>query len=585
MPTYLKIIFIIIFALNLSAQIIDKIDVVGNKNFTRSDYISWAKISSGNKVFPSVVDSIKKRITENLILNGYYNSDLAESKLIIQPDSQKANLFIKIEEGEPTFLKNIFLSGIAADSNIFLQDFDFLKDKIFIKSELENSISNILNYYEENGFPFSKVKITSANFFIDSLENKHYADVYLKIDTGKVSRIDKVEIKGNTKTKDYVIIRDTRISKGTLYSQKQIEEIPNKLNRLRFFDPVETPSFFFNSKNEGVLLIQLKEKETNNFDGLIGYVPGNQKEQKGYITGLVNVSLRNLFGTGRAAAFKWQRIDRYSQELEVKFLEPWVLGFPFNLNAGFLQQKQDTSYVQRKFEGAVEFLASEDLSASVTIAAESVIPTESDYSVFTVYNSSSLTTGLSVKIDSRDDYYSPTKGIYFLNSYSFSQKKINGPEKYFTSTLIRNINLQRFAIDFQLYQEIIKRQVVAIGIHGREMQGTFFEVSDLFKLGGTNTLRGYRENQFLGNRLLWSNLENRFLLSKRTYAFLFFDSGYYLRNADSKTTVPKISSIKLGYGLGLNIETGLGVLSVSYALANGDSFGQGKIHFGLINEF
>ena len=49
--------------------------------------------------------------------------------------------------------------------------------------------------------------------------------------------------------------------------------------------------------------------------------------------------------------------------------------------------------------------------------------------------------------------------------------------------------------------------------------------------------------------------------------------------------VPEISGFKIGYGLGMNFETALGVLSVSFALAKGDSFSDGKIHFGIINEF
>ena len=52
--------------------------------------------------------------------------------------------------------------------------------------------------------------------------------------------------------------------------------------------------------------------------------------------------------------------------------------------------------------------------------------------------------------------------------------------------------------------------------------GPFFEESDLYRLGGTNTLRGYRENQFLGSRIFWSNLEYRFLLTQRTFAFRIF---------------------------------------------------------------
>jgi len=127
--------------------------------------------------------------------------------------------------------------------------------------------------------------------------------------------------------------------------------------------------------------------------------------------------------------------------------------------------------------------------------------------------------------------------------------------------------------------------VLALEINGKELRGPSFEESDLFRLGGTNSLRGYREDQFLGNRIFWTNLEYRFFLSRRTFAFLFFDTGYYLRNEDKERSVQKMEEFKTGYGLGLNLETAIGVLSVSFALAQGDSFSDGKIHFGIVNEF
>lgn len=101
-----------------------------------------------------------------------------------------------------------------------------------------------------------------------------------------------------------------------------IEELPKRLNRLRYFEPVATPQFLINTEKEGVLLIEVKEKQTNNFDGIIGYIPASKEGEKGYVTGLVNVSLRNLFGTGRAAAFHWQQFNRFSQDVEIKYLEP-----------------------------------------------------------------------------------------------------------------------------------------------------------------------------------------------------------------------------------------------------------------------
>lgn len=332
-------------------------------------------------------------------------------------------------------------------------------------------------------------------------------------------------------------------------------------------------------------MVDVVEKNTNNFDGIIGYIPPGKNESSGYITGLVNISLRNLFGTGRAAAIKWNKYNRDSQELDLRYLEPWLFSFPININLGLYQRVQDTTYVQRKLEGSLEYLATEDISASVIIASETVVPTVRTTPVFTVYNSSYVTTGANLKIDTRDDPYAPTEGILFINSYSFSRKSINGPAEYITPNLATLVNLQRFASSFYIFYELFLRQIVALGVNVRELRGPTFENSDLYRLGGTNSLRGYREEQFLGSRLFWSNLEYRALFTRRSYGFVFFDTGYYLRPEEPDRNIMQSEEFLYGFGLGLNLETGLGVLRVSYALGKGDTFSDGKIHFGVLNEF
>jgi len=231
--------------------------------------------------------------------------------------------------------------------------------------------------------------------------------------------------------------------------------------------------------------------------------------------------LRNLFGTGRAAAIRWNKYNRNSQELDLKYLEPWFLSYPININLNLYQKIQDTTYVQRKLEASLEYLATEDISASVSIATESVIPTERTIPVFTVFHSSYLTTGLNLKIDTRDDPYSPTAGILFINSYIYSRKSINGPANYITQNVITKVDLQRYSVSFYTYYQIFNKQIIAIGVNARELRGPVFENSDLYRLGGTNSLRGYREEQFLGSRIFWSNLEYRFLFTRRTFGFLF----------------------------------------------------------------
>jgi outer membrane protein assembly factor BamA len=138
----------------------------------------------------------------------------------------------------------------------------------------------------------------------------------------------------------------------------------------------------------------------------------------------------------------------------------------------------------------------------------------------------------------------------------------------------------------ELFYETFSRQVAALGLHGRELRSDDIEVSDLYRFSGTNTMRGYRENQFLGSRIVWTNLEYRFLMAKRSFFFGFFDFGYYYHPAIAKSNITSSSeNAKYGYGIGMRIETGLGIIGVSFALGKGDSFSQAKLHFGIINDF
>lgn len=472
-----------------------------------------------------------------------------------------------------------------SDSAFLANTFAAIEEKEFTETVVEEAISIALDYFENNGFPFASIKIESVYFYTDSTEQKNFADIYLSISKGSPGRFDKITIEGNTKTKDYVLIRELRDVQSNLYSQKKIDEIPALLNRLRFFEPLEKPVYYINSKNEGVLKIIVKEKETNNFDGVVGYVPASGTNEKGFFTGYVNISLRNLFGTGRTAAIRWLQENRNSQELELRYIEPWLFGYPFNIDLNLFQRKQDSTYVQRNVEGRIDFLATQEITASLSINTQSTIPTERKNKVFTVYNSDALTTGFNFKIDTRDDFYAPTGGFFLINSYKYTSKNINGPVEYISSSTKTKVNFQRLEVDFGYFQKIFGGQILAIGIHARELRGSDIEISDMYFLGGTNSLRGYREKQFTAGRVAWSNLEYRYLLSRRSFAFLFFDTGYYLRNENIENSITKIEGFKIGYGLGLNIETGLGVLGVSFALAKGDSFSDGKIHFGIVNEF
>ena len=580
------LILLLSFSALTFAQRVDNIEIKSSKVFSDDEIKKWTGLNVGQNYFPGIIDTSLSRINSALSYNGYFNFSFEGSKVEFSIDSQKVSILLNIDEGEPTVIQNIFFS--SSDSiNVedYISSFNYLKGEIFNLYEIENIIENLLTDLENQGFPFAAVKIKSVYLYDDSTGDNHLADIYLALDEGTKSTIDKIEVSGNTSTKDYVIVRELRIETGEEYSQEKVENLPRRLNKLRFFDPVPIPSFYLDSKNDGILQINVKERNTNNFDGIIGYIPPQNENESGYVTGMVNITLRNIFGTGRAAAINWEKLTRESQELDLKYLEPWLFGYPFNLNAQLFQRIQDSTYVQRIIGGGIEYLATEDISATAFVLVEQVIPTTREVPVFTVYNSSSITTGVGLKIDLRDDPLATLNGFIFENSYSYSKKTINGPSEYVSEGLQTEINLQRITAGFGAFFEIFPRNVIALKVNGKELSGPFFEQSDLWRFGGTKTVRGYREEQFLASRIAWTNLEYRLMLSQRTYTFVFFDSGYYLQEPIPEIGILGVEDFIFGYGVGIALDTAIGLLGVSFAFADGDTFSEGKIHFGIINEF
>lgn len=564
------------------SQTIEEIRFSGNKNFSTQQLKQFVNVFPPIKFTENIIDSISSNLQLNLHSNGYFNSIL--SARLEKIDSLKSALIFEFHEGEPSTVENIFISN--SDSSIMISTFieskfALLKKEIFNSFELEKAISEALAYADNNGYPFTKIEVGSIQFYN---ENKSI-DIFLSVTLSDKKLIDDIVIKGNDKTESYVILRELPLKVGDVFSGEAIKKIPPKLNRLRFFEPVMEPNYLIDSKRKGILEIVVKEKSTSNFDGIIGYIPPAKNESSGYLTGLVNINLRNIFGTGRAALVKWQRIDRASQELELKYFEPWFFSFPFDVSLGMNQRKQDSTYIKSMYEGSVDYRASDEISFGVYLTYDKIIPQERTNKIFTVYNSTVLTSGLQFKYDSRDDPVVPLSGFVFFNSYGLRKKEILGPVEYFTSTLEKKITFNRIIIASNFYYKLFSTQVIALSANAKLLTGSFFELSDLFFLGGTNSLRGYRENQFQGSSIGWTNLEYRFLLAQRSFAFLFFDTGYYYRPEDKERNILRSEGFKHSFGGGLTFETGIGLMNISYALGEGDSFSEGKIHFGVINEF
>jgi len=362
---------------------------------------------------------------------------------------------------------------------------------------------------------------------------------------------------------------------------------------MNIFSQVDEPALYVDDNGDGRIVLKVKEGNTSTFDGIVGYVPGNTSttttpaqgapavSDQGYLTGLVNVSLRNLFGTDRKMSVRWERDDRFSQELAAQYVEPWIFDLPIDLSGSFSQRQQDTTFVRRDVEGKADVHLSDAVSIAGSIMHENVIPSNS-LAVALLTNSSTTSFGLELRYDSRDDIISPLSGVYYSTDYEIGTKKYPAPPP---STSQLSSAVSRAGLDADFFVPAFTRQVIALGVHGRELTSGDIELGDLYRFGGATTLRGYAENQFLGSKIGWTNLEYRFILARRTFFFGFFDAGYYFLPANYVLNAPGAQQYRYGYGVGLRFDSSLGNIGVSLALGEGDSFTQAKIHIGLLNEF
>ncbi len=561
-------IFIILSLLELSsfAQPLHLVDFHNSQ--LKKEFFSAFKFNQDTININS--DTLFSALINFLQYRGYYDYKFEIDS--IDNNSKKIYL-INVNEGNRYLIKNISSFEPDAPQDVISQVSSMFRNTILNKENIQRAGWNIAELLENKGFPFAEIKFQNLRS-IEVEDNEILTEVIFSVKKNYPAKISRIEIEGNKFTNRDVIVREMRISENEFFTPQLSQKIMRRLNRLNIFSNVNNPEFFFDDSLKGILKIEVKEGNTNSFDGILGYVPSPTQNEKGYITGQVNVSLRNLFGTLRAFSFRWNKLSRLSQDLEIKYFEPWFFGFPLNITPIFQQFKQDTTYIQRTFIGNFDLSLSESFMILFNFSSGQVIP-QANYFITNVNRSSTFSYGLGVLYDSRDNPLFTKSGLLFRTDLNQIIKKEYLPIE------TKKYNQQKGTILVAIHQPIFRNQVLFLGLNAKVITGDGISISDLFRFGGMNSLRGYEENQFSGSRVFWSNFEYRLFTSFTDYLSVFFDYGYYFRDILNE----RISKFKFGYGVGAGFNTGLGMFRVNYALGEGDTFNKGKIHFGFVSLF
>jgi len=463
---------------------------------------------------------------------------------------------------EPAVLDTVALVGATLPgAGRALEDAGPARGDTLTAAGVEAGIEALLDLYCASGRPLAEVRPAGAS------EGPWGVVLTLAVDEGPLVRFGDVVARGNTVTRPQVIARASGIEPGALYDASRVSQIRGRLERLGFFRSVSDPVVAFDAETGLALVgVEVEEAAVSRVSGVLGY---DASGDEGAVTGFVDVAVGNIAGTGRSAAASWQRLAAGSSGASFSYTEPWVLGAPIDVSVAGAQTVRDTLYTVTEGDLLVTARMGDRTSVTWAVGGERYAPGGSAGEVTT-----SARTSLGAAFDGADAPANPTRGARVSGRAEYSAKEEKGTG--------RKERAGVFSADAEAFVPVRRRQVLALAARLAAISSTEDDVPqhELLVLGGARSLRGYREEQFRGARTALGTLEYRFILAPRSRALAFVDAGYCYRGGPNFA-----KDTKLGYGIGLRVDTRLGIMSLDYGLGEGDRPLDGKLHVGLSREF
>ena len=386
-------------------------------------------------------------------------------------------------------------------------------------------------------------------------------------------------VKGNTKTKERVILREMRQKPGEPFNANKAKRSFQRVNNLGIFEDVHTRLVPGVEPNSVVMEIEVKEKRTGTFGIGAGY-----STQDG-VLGMVSLSDTNFRGTGDfiSIVYEVSGDDRDARGYSFTYKRPWLdkretAGTLRLYNRTYQYNDYDTNgnlkeeYMRKYSGGEVTFSRpmSEYSTNYITIrnrkdryikhiTTGNVPDRSGEYG--RDWRSKNFGTTRSVIFqhitDTRDNIYEPTSG---------GKVSLTGEIAGFGG----GFNFKKASIEDARFRKVGRAQVLATRLAYGVGQGDISEFNQ-FKVGGQDTLRGYRDDQFRGNRMFLGTLEYRFPLVSKVQGALFTDWGAAWNDGF------KPQNFNGSVGIGLSFNTPLGPLRLDY----GRGKNGGRVHFTI----
>ncbi len=472
------------------------------------------------------------------------------------------------------------------------------KNKSLSAPRLLQMQNKLLTYYANNGYPFAQV-------YLDSIVmNNETMSAQLKVNKSLLYPIDSIRVQGKANIHPAFLQRYLDIPNGSPYNQAKIEQVDKKLNELPFFALVQ-PTDVTMLGSGAVLNVYVNNKRSSQTSFLIGVLPDSKREGKLMITGDVMLDLKNLLGRGENILLKWQQLQRNSPRLNLGFRMPYVLQSRFGIDLSFNLYKKDANYLQINGQAGLVYISSAAKTGKLImqwqktgllVGAVDTLKVIQQRKLPDIMDVSAVNVGIQYDFSKTDYKFNPRKGWEGGMQTTIGIKKVLPNSDILSikdptfdyNALYDSVKGKSYQLRAQLhaahYFSIGKQTTLKWGIHSGLYLSKHIFRNDIFQIGGFNLMRGFDEESIFTDRFLVNSIEFRLLTGMNSYLFLFSDAGW------TANKVVNVNNQFISGGLGLVLETKLGLVNVSYAVGKRNdvpfSLREGsKLHFGYSNFF
>jgi outer membrane protein insertion porin family len=285
----------------------------------------------GNDVYdPDRVEADRDLIRRFYLKNGFADVQVVAALTEYDPDKKGFLVTFKIEEGQQYRVASVnFQSSIGTLDVNSLRSFSRVNvGSLYNAEALEKSVEEMQIEASRRGYAFAIVRPRGDRNF----EN-HTVTIVFAVDEGPRTYIERINVRGNSRTRDYVIRREFDLSEGDAYNRALVDRAERRLKNLDFFKSVKIVTEPGSSSDRIILIVDLEEKSTGDFS-----VSGGYSTTDGAL-GEVSISERNFLGRGLYAKAA-VTYGQYARGYSLSFVEPYLLDYRVALGLDLYQRQQ-----------------------------------------------------------------------------------------------------------------------------------------------------------------------------------------------------------------------------------------------------